>query len=200
VQPDDEIPFARGGHAQPGPAFITRAEKGKTWGGSGDELKLVENTDDFTRLVLFDTWTLNCDRYPADLRTRRPNRDNVFLSEEGAAAHKFVLKAIDHTECFTCGRDLTGRIATIDRVKDARIYGLFPEFTERLQKDVMKAGVADLLVIQERQVEEIVAGIPPQWQVDDEARKALVKLVCDRAKFVAGTITDAVWPQKELAL
>ena len=31
----DEIPLFRGGHAQPGPAFITRAESGEPWSGKG---------------------------------------------------------------------------------------------------------------------------------------------------------------------
>jgi hypothetical protein len=109
----DEIPFLRGGHAQPGPAFVTRAEKGHTWGGAPEELKAVENCDDVARLVVFDTWTLNCDRHPPNLSERKPNYDNVFLSEEGAARGRFRLVAMDHTHCFTCGRDLTKRLASI---------------------------------------------------------------------------------------
>ena len=37
-----------------------------------------------TRLVLLDTWLRNCDRHPLDPTKREPNRDNVFLSREGA--------------------------------------------------------------------------------------------------------------------
>ena len=43
---ENELPLARGGMAQPGPAFITRAERGTTWGGAEDELrKLGGNYD-----------------------------------------------------------------------------------------------------------------------------------------------------------
>ena len=34
VTNEDEIPLAGGGRAEPGPAFISRSERGKSWGGS----------------------------------------------------------------------------------------------------------------------------------------------------------------------
>lgn len=76
---DDEIPLASGNLALPGPAFITRTEKGFSWGGKANELKRIANPKDIGRLVLFDTWLLNCDRYHPNLAVRKPNRDNVFL-------------------------------------------------------------------------------------------------------------------------
>ena len=80
VTNEDEIPLAGGGRAQPGPAFISRSERGKSWGGSARELRRLANPDDLTRLVLLDTWLRNCDRHPLDPTQRRPNRDNVFFS------------------------------------------------------------------------------------------------------------------------
>jgi hypothetical protein len=86
VTDPDELPFHKGGKAKPGAAFITRKERGGTWGGSDRELKRLVNQDDLTRLVIFDTWTLNWDRYSVDDKgKRRINRDNVFLSEEAPA-------------------------------------------------------------------------------------------------------------------
>ena len=126
----DEIPLHDNRRAQPGPAFVTRAVEGHPWGGRAEELKLLDNPDAISRLVVFDTWTQNPDRHPPDLATRQPHRDNVFLSGEGAMPGRFRLIAMDHTECFfTPGRrDLTGHIATIDQIRDERVYGLFPEF------------------------------------------------------------------------
>ena len=103
----DEIPFESGGKAAPGPAFVTRATKGNTWGGEDGELDLLENPEAISRLVVFDTWTRNCDRYPPDLEMRKPNRDNVFLNSTSEREDRFRLIAMDHTHCFTCGRDLT---------------------------------------------------------------------------------------------
>jgi hypothetical protein len=63
VTTDDEIPFHNGGAAQPGPAFVTRAESGEPWSGKKRQLNRLFNPQDISRLVVFDTWTLNCDRH-----------------------------------------------------------------------------------------------------------------------------------------
>jgi len=115
VTEEDEIPLAGGDLAIPGVGFITRAERGAPWGGKVSELRRLANPEDIIRLVVFDTWTLNCDRY---FPPRRPNRDNVFLSREGAPPKQFILKAIDHTHCFTCGRELSRRVSNIAHIKD----------------------------------------------------------------------------------
>lgn len=74
---EDEIPFAKGGKAEPGPAFISRAAQGFAWGGEASELKALTNPLEINGLVLLDTWILNYDRHAPD--GNRVNRDNVFL-------------------------------------------------------------------------------------------------------------------------
>lgn len=200
----DEIPFFRGGQAQPGPAFVTRAEAGHAWGGTAEELTIVENQADIARLVVFDTWTLNCDRHPPDLTARKPNYDNVFLSEEGASAGRFRLVAMDHTHCFTCGRDLDERTATIDRIKDDRVYGLFPGFMTAVQagRGVVEAALTRLRKFDDAAAQQAVRTIPGEWQVSDSARNALADLACQRARFAADNLMKrlaaACWPQGEL--
>ena len=202
----DEIPFFdkqgnRTGQATPGPAFITRAEKGSTWGGADRELKLLVNSQDISRLVIFDTWVLNCDRHsqplPESGRSRKPNRDNVFLSYE-APEGEFLLKAMDHTHCFTCGREWTQRLAHVDTMKDGRVFGLFPEFREFLKQDVVSQATADLKLISSEVVTEMTKLIPKEWDVKREALDALVDLVVGRAAFVAETIKSKIWPQRIL--
>lgn len=100
VVPEDEIAFYRAGRAQPGPAFITKENSGTVWGGSEKELLALVNPDDIGKLVLFDTWTRNCDRHPPNLAARKPNRNNVFLSNEGLPDGEWRLMAMDHTHCF----------------------------------------------------------------------------------------------------
>lgn len=201
---DDEIPFHRGGQAQAGPAFVTRAEPGHTWGGSEGELAAVVNPDDIARLVVFDTWTLNCDRHPPDLTVRKPNYDNVFLSEEAAEAGRFRLVAMDHTHCFTCGRDLTQPVATIDRTRDERVYGLFPGFVPlvRERREIVEQAAERLRSFDADTCRSIVASIPPAWEVSEEARTGLCDLLCQRAGFVAdnvvGWLAPTCWPQGEL--
>ncbi len=197
VTTDDEIPFTRSGKAQPGPAFITRKERGSSWGGGKKELKRLANLPDLTRLVLFDTWTRNCDRHPTDSTKRRPNRDNVFFSREDAPSKRFLLKAMDHGCCFTWGRDLTPRIAQLAYVKEEGCYGLFPEFWPYLDRDILRSAVQTLRAIAREEVRQIVASIPREWDVPTSARDALIELICRRAVFVSDRIEGWIWPQRE---
>jgi hypothetical protein len=141
----DEIPFVRGGRAATGPAFVTQAAAGHTWGGSAEELRDLVNPGDVGRLVVFDTWVSNCDRHPPDLTVRRPNYDNVFLedvSEDSVGKSRLI--AMDHSHCFTCGRDLDTRVAHIAHVKDERLYGLFPAFVTYVREEDVTTAVGRL--------------------------------------------------------
>src|SRR5690242_4252699 len=51
VTPEDEIPLASGGLAAPGPAFITKAENGFSWGGDQETLRRILEPQDISRLV-----------------------------------------------------------------------------------------------------------------------------------------------------
>jgi hypothetical protein len=179
----DEIPFFRGGQAQPGPAFITRGEAGEPWSGKGNQLNRLINPLDISRLVVFDTWILNCDRY-APTGRRKPNYNNVFLSEEAPEGY-LLLKAMDHTHAFNCGRDLTPRIAHLDRIRDSNVYGLFPAFTTRLDRDAFHQALDDLSQLPRQFVAEIVRSIPREWDVSPDTRRALTDLIVERALYLA---------------
>ncbi len=194
----DELPFAKSGKAKPGPAFITRAEAGEPWGGSVRELKRLVNPQDISRLVVFDTWTRNCDRFSIkDDGRPRINRNNVFLSEE-APAGQVLLRAIDHSHCFTCGRAITPKIAELDKVRDDRVYGLFPEFRDFLDRQVVARLVNDLRRIDRPTLAEMTRTIPGAWDVDTAARQALEDFIVKRADYLAGRIIALLWPQGDL--
>lgn len=181
----------RGNRAQPGPAFVSRHTPGRTWGGSAGELRDLENPTDVTRLVVFDTWVRNCDRHPPNLDTRKPNYANVYLADTDRPGRSRLV-AIDHTHCFDCGRDLSERLAHIDRVRDEATYGLFPAFRGYLDFGELAWCKAMLRGVTREEVEAVVARIPAEWEVDDRARAALVNQVHGRAGFVADRI-DSGW-------
>jgi hypothetical protein len=183
----DEIPLFRGGQAQPGPAFITRAESGEPWSGEGTQLNRLINPLDISRLVVFDTWVLNCDRHAPGGR-RRPNFNNVFLSEEAPEGY-LLLKAMDHTHAFTCGRELTSRIAHLDQIRDSDVYGLFPAFLPMLDQDAFHQALDDLARLSRQYVEEVVTSVPREWDVSPGARRALTELVVQRALYLASNRT-----------
>lgn len=186
VTPEDEIPLRDGTLASPGPAFVTKFERGFQWGGKADSLRRVTNPADISRLVVFDTWIRNCDRYrPAP--GKRANRDNVFLSQ-AMKPPGLILKAIDHTHAFTCGRALTPRLGHIDDVQDSTVFGNFPEFSSFLEPEAVESAAARLGAITVAEVARFVESVPRAWDVAPEVRQAWVRLVTGRAKFVAANI------------
>ena len=197
VTEDDEIPLGHGKVAQPGPAIVTRTERRREWDGQAISLQEIDNPDDIAGLVVFDTWVRNCDRHPADLARRKPNMDNVFLSEDGASPGRVVLKAIDHTHCFDHGGELGAKLRRVDRVKDEGLYGLFPAFREFITQDGVKAWADNLRRIDHEHVVALVASIPQEWEVPSPAREALLEFICRRAGFVAESIIGKIFPQGE---
>lgn len=197
--PDDIFSLPRGYAAQPGPAFAARATAGDPWGKSGLQLDVLANPDDITRLVVFDTWTLNCDRHHHDITVRKPNYDNVYLSIEGVEPDKRRLIAMDHGLCFIrSGEDLTPRLASIDKVRDEHVYGLFPEFRDKLREVIIEACAARLKEMDVATAQAMIQTVPRDWEVSKETREAWAELIYRRADFVAGNVrrwieTAAPW-------
>ncbi len=183
-----EIPFRRGGQAQPGPAFVARDCPGRTWSGDPVELETLENPDDISRLVVFDNWALNCDRHPPDLAMRKVNYNNVYLSSENLPAERCQLVAMDHTHCFTCGSDLSQRMADIDHERDGRLYGLFPAFLYWLRPGILEESSRRLRQIDPQTVNEILARVPREWEVPSAVLPVWERLICRRAVFVADEV------------
>lgn len=198
---EDEIPLIRGGFAESGPAWVTRAVTANPWGGSVKELEKVVNANEIGRLVVFDNWLLNQDRHPPDLTARDPNYDNVLLEVLSNKKNSYLrVLAMDHTHCLTCGGDLNVKIANIDRVKDERLYGLFPGFKPYIRQNVVQDAARKLSTVDRTTVEEIVSLIPNEWEVDQAVRKAMTDLIVSRAQFLTDRIAEQIakecWPDQ----
>jgi hypothetical protein len=194
VTETDEIPLGGKRKAVAGPAFISKRMRGTTWGGDVKALSKLVNPEDISRLVVFDTWTLNCDRYPANPKARRPNRDNIFLSQEDVEPSKFRLVAIDHGHCFTCGEELTRRVANISHVKDGRVYGAFPEFRRWIRAKLVEEAAKKLGQIEPEFVAKVVDSIPAEWDVTRAVRSALKRLIFQRAAFLVSKVAKILEP------
>lgn len=190
----DEIPLPRGLLAQAGPAFVTRAQAGYPWGGDSTALESLMNPADVSRLVVFDTWTRNCDRHSSRAGRLRVHYDNVFLSTEGLSGRQVRLMAMDHTHCFDCGRDLDAHVGDIARARDPGLYGLFDAFIPRMDRDQVGVACDQLREFTASDAGRIVESIPNQWGVAAETRQALGRFVLERAAFVADTIDDRLAP------
>jgi hypothetical protein len=193
VTPEDEIPLAGGGLAAPGPAFITKAESGFPWGGDDEALRRIRQPEDISRIVVLDTWIRNCDRYRPE-PNRRVNRDNVFLAWETGPERGLVLKAMDHTHAFTCGRELTHRIGQMNDIQDTTIFGCFPEFVPFLDQEHMRTAAGQLGQMEGALASRFVARVPTEWQVEAPVREAWVRFIVERADFVATNMISWLWP------
>lgn len=182
-----------------GPAFISKADRGEPWSGSERELERISNKDDLTRLVILDTWLRNQDRYFERPLPEKPRikYDNVFLSGE-APDGQVLLRAMDHSDCFTNGKDILKKNLGIAEVQDDKLYGLFPAFRRFLDRGVANQVAERLRQMDRTTAETIVASIPEAWDVRASSREALADFIVQRAAYVADAIMTLLWPQLPL--
>ena len=187
----------RSKRARPGPAFVTRAVKGDQWSGKPQHLDLLDNPDDLSRLVVFDTWLRNVDRCPPSKEPR-----NIFFAGESASKGRFRVLAMDHTHCFTNGRPLTPAIANIGNWQDETICGLFDAFIPKMKKQVVESAAMMLANVVKSEVAAYVETIPQEWNVDARTRTALIEFICSRATYlsdrIVGLLAPKCWPQDTL--
>jgi hypothetical protein len=193
VAPEDELPLVGGGIAAPGPAFITKAERGFPWGGDEETLRRIQEPGHISMMVVYDTWVRNCDRYRPKPNLRM-NRDNVFLAWRLEPQKGLVLTAMDQTHAFTCGREITTRIGYLEEIRDTTIFGGFPEFLPLLEQRHVVTATDRLLQMDRATAKAMVARVPIEWQVDTAVREAWSQFIADRAAFVAGNMTSWLWP------
>jgi len=135
------------------------------------------------------------------LTGHRINYDNVLLENLGGDnTGKLRLIAMDHTHCFTCGRELDSKLHNINSVQDDQLFGLFPGFVPLVRQHDIETAVADLATLDVSFVNDLVNEIPNEWQVLAAARNSLAKLIVQRAHYVAESVLPAIsavcWPGK----
>jgi hypothetical protein len=114
--------------------------------------------------------------------------DNLFLSNEEASLGKFVLKAIDHGDILTCGRELTPRLAHIDFIRDEVLYGFFPIFSRYVTSEQIVAAGDFLQAARPEMWADILASIPNEWQLSNEACDAIDRFLLERARFLVDNL------------
>jgi hypothetical protein len=194
-----EIRLPSGGLAKAGSAWCTRRVEGFVWSGIAADLKEIENPADLAKLVLFDQWTLNCDRYrPLPPPNFRKNLQNVFFSRESETRGKMRLMAMDHTHILTCGSPFRGDLARIGRVRDETAYGRFPEFMEWIRREHAVAAVEAMNSVEADEIRAIVREIPADWEVEEDHRRALIDFLLDRRNWLSAEFVTRLFPQGEL--
>jgi hypothetical protein len=170
---------------QQGPCFATRFAEGSSWDGRGAILDALDNPEHIPGLVLLDTWLRNPDRYLVRAGQTRKNLRNVFLREDGAPRGSFRLLAIDHTHVIRQDGEMTNRNLTIDREREDVVYGLFPEFMNRIEREDLAPFVERLRhLAQTNEIDDLVRRTPKQWLPDGQVRQDLPGFLKRRAIHV----------------
>jgi hypothetical protein len=180
----DELPLFKGGQVEPGPAFVSAQVQGYAWGGDDASLSRVVNQPDLTRLMILDTWILNCDRYSVTNGKIRQNRDNVFFMKEDASTHQRLI-AIDHTHAFTCGADLSAKINTLDRIQDPQRYGVFPQFAPLWDLAAASDALTRLAGMTIGTARGFIGQIPIEWEVAELVRERWADFLTRRAHWLS---------------
>lgn len=181
-----------------GRAFVSkRVIDGINWDRGFVLLNKLRKPDDVAKLVVFDTWIMNFDRYPPDdsLATSSVNADNLLFSYAGNG--KYNLIAFDHSHCFTEG-DLWFDISDQDLIEDSRIFGFVPEFRSYITESGVAAAVERLRQIDKATAVEIVSSVPQEWDVTSSVINCWADLIYRRSRFVADTIFPKLIAQGSL--
>ncbi len=185
----DDIRLYTGRKAQAGPAFITKLEAGEPWDGSKAALRMVVNPEEMSKIVVFDTWVINRDRKSRLMAVT----DNVLLSTSHAPTGKLRLVAIDHTHCFVtedCGRILD--LEKLAKADEPEVYGLFSEFREYLNREIVRETSERLRNIDSGTVSAIVESIPDAWCISRLIRDRWTEQILERAKWTADEIEERI--------
>lgn len=180
------VPLEHGLIPHPGPCFATRFAEGSSWDGRGAMLDALDHPEHIAGLVVLDTWLRNPDRYSVRGGKPRQNLRNVFLREDGVPRGSFRLLAIDHTHVIRRDSELTKQCLSIDREREGVVYGLFPEFSNRIDLEDLELFVERLSrLARTNDIDDLVSRTPKQWLPEGQVRQDLPGFLKRRATHVA---------------
>ena len=148
------------------------------------ELQRLENITDITRLVVFDNWIGNCDRHPPDLSTHETELRERLSCRVGECRTLQALRHRPHSLPRLRPRP-DAALVEIDKVRDDRWYGLFPEFRPFIDSAELDWCKAMLRSFAENDIRGIVDSVPAAWEVGLDAKSAIVELLMGRAAHLA---------------
>ncbi|WP_420360257.1 HipA family kinase [Agrobacterium vitis] len=178
-----------------GPAFFSRWEQAYSLSPNSKLLADIRRLHDIARLVTFDTWIRNKDRFAGDANGGIVNYDNILFK---ADKRKTQLLVIDHSHAFaetTLEDEISDLWAT-----EKSVYGLFNEFVPMLTRRDIESALHAICAVEINDIEDICLSTPPQWGFTTTLAKRLAGLLAERAKLMNEWLPDAIFAQMELDL
>lgn len=176
------------------PFFFSEKIEAEPYTGSDWELELVAPKSDIARLVVFDTWIRNWDRY--DDRDHGSNRDNLLMKRDFPQKRVSMIP-IDHSHAFVdvgFDEDLPDENLT----RDAAIFGKFPAFDNFLDESSVYEATNHLNELTREFVEDCVNNIPAEWKPSNQTCSAMIDFLLHRAEFIAQELPQRLLHQPRL--
>jgi hypothetical protein len=175
-----------------GPLFFSKQiENAIPHDGSDVLITKLRNPGDVARLIVFDTWVRNFDRYCGENEYGYgQNPDNVLFSKSNRQK-KYSIFLIDHGSSF-CEEEMTAEMLGDGAIRDGRVFGFFPEFSCAVSQDLVEMALKKLSSLERHFVVDVVNSVPPEWGVGRGCGDALIRFICDRAKHVVDTLAEKI--------
>lgn len=165
-----------------GPFFFSAAVEAVPRDGTDRFLKQLCCPEDVSKLVIFDTWIRNTDRFFEG----EASSDNLLFRLIGKRRYGIV--PIDHTHCFLDSGYFLSETYPDEIVRDEAVYGLFPEFEPFLKEAHVAGAIEKLRSLKSDFVQECLDALPNEWGVTTRQKDALRNMVCSRAEYVIETL------------
>ena len=178
------------------PFFFSKLIDGESRDFGGDFVNKLREPYDATKLVVFDTWIRNLDRY---VESRAHSNDENILYSRSETPRKYELVPIDHTHCIS-GHDFMneGPINWDNIINDEKIYGRFPEFLPLITRETIDTAIGKLGELERNFVLEVINSIPIEWGFSRTAGEALADFICQRADFLVQNLPFNLLTQADL--
>lgn len=179
-----------------GSAFVSEEVAAGQWNGDGRDLSTIKNLDEISRLIVFDTWVLNRDRFCPSGRpvgiNNGPHQNFANVLVAGKRGQRRRMYAIDHGHAITYGEPIDVSIIADPKIKDSEVLGLFPGFREHVSLESLEQAVEDLKHIDPNLIAKVINLIPADWEFAESQRGFLADFLLLRAQFVPTILIDSV--------
>jgi hypothetical protein len=195
--PSLELPTHLFLRVESGPAFFSKWEDATSLSPRSTLLGNLRKPDDIAKLVAFDTWLRNKDRFsdPANQDFGSKNFDNLLLRPD---KRKVQLLVIDHSHAIaeTTLEDELGQ----GWVDEQKVYGMFPEFVQYVTRRGIQGALAEINKIDVERIERICQEVPRDWGMTHALAQRLSNCIVERARKLGSWLPALLFDQYEMNL
>lgn len=177
---------AHGVEVLEGYAFLTRWERtAMTFSGSSELLARLSNVEMITKILVFDTWIKNLDRFVATPAGIAENLDNLLFVPDGSKVRMLI---IDHSHAFTETTFEDG--FPDDWWEDEDVCGMLPNFDMFVNETYLSEALFEILALSRPDLESIVDKVPADWGLSTTAKGRIVGGLISRASAMKNWLPE----------